>query len=272
MPMNCISSYNKILSSRGFTLIEFIMVIVLLSVIGMLGGNFIAQSFKGFAQSENRIEIYEEGKMALARMEREIHNAIPNAFNPASATDLQFGMMDEEEMRRCVGADCVFGQYTNNNPTNNIRDRSLAVPASRIVSVYNLNWTTFTVAANLRLYEITSVVSTNRMNITPNIVASSPNKRFYAVDQGVRYCLDGDILRRDSQNIVFSNYTNWLGASNFSLPCVNGMPMARGVTNLAFNYLPGTATNSPIITVDFIIARNNESLNFHKEIVVLNVP
>lgn len=265
IPMNTLLQTKLLRNSKGFTLIELIMVIILLSIVGMVGGNFIAESFRGFAQSENRIDIYEEGKLSLVRMEREIHNAIPNAFNLASATDIQFGMMDERAMRT------VFGQYTNNNPKKFIRDRLSALPLNSIISIYNTSWADFTTVNTPRLYEVNLVTGT-KMDIDDSlqdIQAGSPNKRYYAVEKGIRYCLDGTTLRRDSEPIN-GNYQTWYPA-RFSLPC-SGRPLATNVTSLNFRYFSGSSTNSPLVSIDLAITRNGENINFHKEVMIVNVP
>ncbi|MCX5875362.1 MAG: type II secretion system protein [Deltaproteobacteria bacterium] len=108
---------------RGFTLIELIIVIVLLGIVGAMGASFISAAFKGFFDTDVRMEMYEEGKSALVRMEREIHIALPNAVialdktasppyddvvnNAGFGNAIIFGEIDETKM-----AD-VFGQYTD---------------------------------------------------------------------------------------------------------------------------------------------------------------
>ncbi len=67
------------LKQCGFTIIELIMVIVILGILGLAGADFISTAFRGFANTSGRLEIYEEGKVALLKMEKELQNAIPNA-------------------------------------------------------------------------------------------------------------------------------------------------------------------------------------------------
>ncbi|MBU0728106.1 MAG: prepilin-type N-terminal cleavage/methylation domain-containing protein [Proteobacteria bacterium] len=261
---------------NGFTLMELIMVIVLLGVMGMMGSEFISEIFRGFKATDARLDIYEEGKTALVRMERELHNAIPNAINPASATDLQFGSIDEQAMRctdtvapLCDPGEYVFGQYSDNNPVGKafIRDLSMALDSTTnpIISIYNRSWGDFNdiPAGSQRLYSVTGNSGPRKMDLIPNVKAASPNKRFYAVDQAVRYFLSGTTLLRETapvtvgSSIIFAN---------------GGYPLAREVSNLIFGYQPGSLSRNAIVTIDFTISRNGEDVDFHKEVQIRNVP
>ncbi|MBU1405379.1 MAG: type II secretion system GspH family protein, partial [Proteobacteria bacterium] len=78
---------------QGFTLIELIIVVVLLGILGAMGAGFISEAFRGFFAADVRMEMYEEGKSAMVRMEREIHIAVPNAVDVAIAGDtVSFGV------------------------------------------------------------------------------------------------------------------------------------------------------------------------------------
>ncbi len=265
-------------SPSGFTLMELIMVMVLLGVFGMLSSNFISQAFKGYKSTDSRLEIYEEGKTALVRMERELHNAIPNAIDETTLSgtpsDLRFGVIDEDAMHcdvsvtpLCNAGDYVFGQYSDKNPVGKsfIKDQSKFLPAGSIISIYNRSWDDFDnpAPATQRIYDVTSTAGIKKMNLDRNVNASSPNKRFYAVDQAVRYFLDGTTLERETATVAVGSSVSFTGA---------GKPLARNVSNLTFAYEPGSLTRNAIVTIDLTVAKNGESVSFHKEVQIRNVP
>lgn len=260
--------------SAGFTLAELIIVIVLLGIVGVVGADFISQSFKGFIATDTRTEIYEEGTAVLMRMERELRNTIPNAVNvePGGAA-IKFGLIDETAMT-CPGGtdpeDCVFGQYTDKKTAGkkSIKDRTHYLPVGSIVSIYNRNWTDFSATDPnaRRLYKVVDVTaSSNKMKFFRSIIAASPNNRFYAVDKAVRYSLDSQTLQRAVFEITGSNYL-----SPISFP--TGIPLAEGITSLVFDFQPGTLTSNAMVSIRFTITKNNETVRFHTEVQIRNAP
>jgi MSHA biogenesis protein MshO len=265
-----VQNYLKL--EKGFTLIELIIVMVILGILGLLGGAFISKGFQGFKATDNRVAIYEEGKLALVRMEREIHNAVPNAVDSGTLdgdpTDLRFGMIDEIAMRN------VFGKYTETSPANTITDETAGLPGPptiSIISIYNRDWTDFTglPLPQRRLYTVTNLVGA-QMTLSKPITPprSSPRQRYYAVDRAVRYYLSGTTLLRSHLAINAENV-------NFNtLPVQTGYPLARNIQpgSLQFSYSPATLTRNAVVTINFDITKGGEQVSFHKEVHIRNVP
>ncbi len=60
---------------KGFTLIEIVMVMVLLSIVGVISVQVISSAVDTFVISRDRKELYDQGRLALERMTREIRVA-----------------------------------------------------------------------------------------------------------------------------------------------------------------------------------------------------
>lgn len=251
---------------KGFTLIELIIVVVLLGIVGVMGASFISEAFKGFFDTDVRLEIYEEGKTALVRMEREIHIAVPNAVNVSTTTiaddTISVGLIDENAMSP------VFGQYTETNPINRITDPTAPLQVGTLVSIYNTSWDVFTDSS--RIYIITGVGNPGgrRMTLGENIGLASPYNRYYAVQNlAVRFSVANGTLSRSTATVTA---TNPLGV--FSNP----QTLARNIVPSSglpyFIYAPGTSSRNSIVAINFGIARNGETINFHKEVEIRNVP
>lgn len=251
-------------ADSGFTLIELIIVIVLLAILGTMGAEFISQAFKGFAASDQRMDIYEEGSLALMRMERELHLAVPNAVwvNVNTGTELRFGMIDEQALTP------ILGRYQENDPvgTTTLTDPMASPPAGTIISIYNRNYLS-DFAGNIatrRLYRVTAPGPP--FILSKLIIAGSPYHRYYPVSQAVRYDLDGTTLWRAAIAITDEN----VDLSTFP----TGFPLVSGIKpgTLQFFYSPGTLTRNAVVSVSFTLVRNDEEAAFHKEIQIRNVP
>jgi MSHA biogenesis protein MshO len=253
---------DSLTKEKGFTLIELIMVMVLLGIIGAMGAQFISQAFQGFADTDARTEIYEEGKLGLVRVERELYHAVPNAINVSGANSntITFGIIDEREMQN------IFGQYSEINPagTNSITDLTAGLAAGSLISIFNTSWGTF--SSGSRIYQVTSG-ATNPMTLDSNISVSSPYQRYYVVrDKAIQYQVTGTTLYRLTANVTGS------GVGGFGTP----QPVIKNISQSGalpyFDYAAGTATNNGRLTVHFTISGNNESVTFQKEISIHNVP
>ena len=253
---------------NGFTLIELIIVIVLLGIVGAMGAGFISEAFKGFFGADVRMEMYEEGKSALVRMEREIHIAVPNAVDVSTTTiaddTISVGLIDENAMSP------VFGQYTEASPTGGttITDRTAALPVTTLVSIYNTSWDVF--ADSSRIYNITGVggPGNRRMTFAETIGPASPYNRYYAVQNiAVRFSVTNGILSRSTAAVTATNPLGVFG---------NPQALARNIVASGglpyFIYAPGTSSRNSTVAINFAIARNDEIVNFHKEIEIRNVP
>jgi len=61
--------------ARGFSLIEMIVVIVILSIVGLMVFSFLGNSMAAYMIVKENDRIYDEGLMAMERMTREIKDA-----------------------------------------------------------------------------------------------------------------------------------------------------------------------------------------------------
>jgi len=66
---------SELLLQRGFTLIEIIIVIVILSIVSAITIKFLIDSLKIYTMTANQKTLFDEGKLALERMCRDIRDA-----------------------------------------------------------------------------------------------------------------------------------------------------------------------------------------------------
>ena len=268
----------------GFTLIEMIMVIVILGVLGIAGADFIGQVFRGFAETHARMELYEEGKAAMVRMERELHGMLPNAICVTSdqgatcesdgtpGNEIRFGMIFESNMR----GNNLVGRYTElavdfpmlpGRPPTLTDSNGAATPqVNRIVSVYNRNWSDF--AGGGRLFQVTSVSGpVMTFGASQQIDTPSPRQRYYLVDRIVSYRWNSvsKILFREVDTVL-------AGGSGSYFSTTTAYPLARNVTDFRFYYAAPATARSGIVSLLFAMEKHGQHVDMHKEIHVKNVP
>jgi MSHA biogenesis protein MshO len=252
---------------EGFTLIEMILVILILGIIGAMGGEMISTAFKGFSDTDARMELFEEGKLALMRMEREIHHMLPNAITNTGTT-ISFGLIDVNTL-----SGPIFGQYESVDE-DTIHDLSNTVLANgSLVSIYNTSWADFTAVGSRKIYSTTAAGS--NMNLNKAVIGGeSASKRFYPVRKAVRYFLDGSVLYRAETGVTlvtdFATTLSSIPHGTGAIP--SAYPLLSHITALNFNYVPASLTRNALVRVNFTLANKEEILDFHKEIQVRNVP
>lgn len=276
--------YYKLARNDGFTMIELVMVIVILAVLGVAGADFISQAFLGFSQTNSRLELYEEGKTALARMERELHGMLPNAIcvrngsgacisNGAPGNEIRFGMIAEYGMRN---SDLV-GRYSESSTDINIQPDVItdinapqAASVSTILSIYNTSWGDFNTGT--KLFEVLSISNgadpdeePGEMTLIPNITTSSPYQRYYIVDRAVSY-------RWDSSTGILWRAAVPVDTSGPNYSSLSEYPLARDVVDFDFYYAAPSLARNGIVSMVFTLSKNGEQINMHKEIHVKNVP
>jgi len=271
---------QSVKNESGFTLIEIVMVIVILGVIGAVGGDFISVVFRGFRDTNTRLELYEEGKAALARMERELHGMLPNGIcitnnggascesGGSSGNEIRFGMIKEDVMRQ---NDLVGGyvetalEFPRVAPaTLTERNSSGVITTGSVVSVYNTDWSGF--ALGTRMFLVTGVTANEMTFSGQTITTPSPQGRYYLVDRGVRYRWDSatQILYRSVDSVSSGGVGNFGSAVEY--------PLASNVGDFNFYYMAPSLSRNGIISMVFTMVKDGHNIVMHKEIHVKNVP
>lgn len=64
----------------GFTLVELVVVIVLLSIIAVIGSSFVVNSVDSYRKSTAHSQLVQQTRQALERSSRELRHALPNSI------------------------------------------------------------------------------------------------------------------------------------------------------------------------------------------------
>lgn len=290
-------------SSKGFTLIELIMVMVLIGALASVASIIIVGPVDGFVDQNRRAELVDIAETALQRMTREIHGALPNSVR-LSNNGTQFAF---EYLNSTTGGRYRLLQATG-GPSNRLNFNAASdsfdilggLPGFGLIDVAGgtgqancLNntvdclviYNTGTSATDFNAYNgdniaaITAVSNTSMTFDNSDIPgwrfpAVSPGNRFFVVDTPVSFVCDsatGQMLMYQGYNI---NAVQPVAAGSFG---VAGRVLADQVTNCGagtFLYNAGAGLRFGLVVLRLTItaAGTTETISLQQQVHVLNAP
>lgn len=137
---------------RGFTLIEIIIVIIIISIISAITINFLINSMRIYTMTVNQKTLFDEGKLALERMCRDIRDArsITSPASGSSGSSITFTRTNATALD--VADETITFQLTGST-----LEKVKSSPS--VTSALASNVSTFTVSRGSTNDEITIVLS-----------------------------------------------------------------------------------------------------------------
>lgn len=251
-------------SVQGFTLIEVITVIVVLSILAAMGGSFIVESTKSYQSTQTRSRLVNTGRQALERMTRQLRASLPYSVRMTNGnTCLEF-------MPIASG-----GNYSDYVPD---ALNGAAATASITVSPHTLDfgnaqYVSIGAMSAVELYGVSPAsLATLTLNSNTSLSLSSAkiwqrnsvNKRFYLLDLPQAFCVIGTQLRFYSNQGVTSANVDL--ATGYSL-------LADNVTaTTPFALTAGSENRNTIVQFNISFVQGTESVAFNHSVMIRNVP
>jgi prepilin-type N-terminal cleavage/methylation domain-containing protein len=169
-------------SQKGFTLIEIIVVIVILSIIATISIKFLTDSLRIYTMTVNQKTLFDEGKLALEKMCRGIRDA--RSITAVTASSITF-VRDDATAYDIAGETIIFQLNAG------ILQKVKASPAS-----------TSTMASDVTAFAVTN--ATNEILLTLTLQLTS----------GENVTLQTKVYPKNlAKNLNYKNfYQNWMEA------------------------------------------------------------
>ena len=152
-------------TQRGFTLVEFIIVIVLMGIISAIASVTLSQGFHSFFASQNVIDADWQARYALERMSREIR-IVRSLSDITTASSAQFSFND------------INGNAITYNLSGTSLMRNTQILADGVQSVtftyFDKTGASTAILANIRYITISLNITLNNTNFT---ISTSVNTR-----------------------------------------------------------------------------------------------
>ncbi|QQX82638.1 prepilin-type N-terminal cleavage/methylation domain-containing protein [Shewanella sp. KX20019] len=276
------------LQASGFTLVEMVTVVIILGILVLGVSSFLLFGTRIFIDSTSVEQVMSQSRFAIERMTRDIRNAVPNSIRVRSSGD---DWQCIEMMPIASSASYILApikplpsadtalvmQASDSAPLT--KDQQLLVYPLRPADVYtSANGTTGKLFA---IKEITNSALTNATDVeferSVQFDEMSPRQRYFGVTGAVSYCFEKvtDELAQLNRyaGYGFNNPINQPPPANMGA----GVLMAENIVNtIATNnpmaYSPGTLQNNAIVHLNPLFDVQGQSLQYHHQVQVINVP
>lgn len=249
---------------QGFTLVELITVVVILSIVAVIGTSFIISSTESYQTTQTRALLVNTGRAALERMTRQLRVALPQG------------------VRITNGGDCVQflpiasgGTYLNPVPDQNngaVASGSISTSMHQ-VEFGTAEYLSIGALASNELYG-TSPISLAAVSGRSSTQVSFANKiwernslsrRFYLLDNPQAFCLFGGELRFYEDLDISSSSVNT--GANYDLLARNAQ-----ASGSPFELSSGSEDRNINVTLRIGFSEGGESVNFDQQVFIRNVP
>ncbi len=292
-------------STCGFTLIELVVVVVLLSVVMGMTATLTLKPLQAYGNVRLRAALTDTAESATRRMGRDIRSALPNSLRVAGgglALEL-LHVLDGARYRAEAGVntstsvvhtlDTHWLDFTDQEDSFNIlggfQELGLAYgvgsPAGYRLAIYPTEAAIYNDAATSANpgvitsgvaggFQLADEVDEDRIVLTPTLKfrLASPRQRVFVVDTPVTYLCDlatEELTRYSGYSIASAQPTDGsvvpLSAGGIAL-------LATNVTGCDFRYNTSTAAHSGLVTIDLTIAQDGEGVRLLHQIHVSNTP
>lgn len=249
---------------RGFTLIEVITVIVVLSILAAMGGSFVVESTKSYQSTQTRSRLINTGRQALERMSRQLRVSLPYSVRLTNSNMcLEFMPIASGGNYADYVPDAVNGAPAT--ATMLVSPHTIDFGTAQFVSVGAMAPTELYGASPASRTTLNSRTNT-QLNFTParGWARNSVNKRFYLLNKPQAFCVVGTQLRFYSDQDATTATVDTTAA--FSLLADN----VTGATPFALT--AGSENRNTVVQFNIAFAQGSESVTFNHSVMIRNVP
>ncbi len=247
----------------GFTLIELIVVMVILSILATIGTGFVVKTTESYQRTQTRALLVNTARQALERMTRQLRIALPYSVRVTN------GGSCLEFMPIAAG-----GNYFDSVPDDeNLAPARINIPASPVPVPADFGTPVFVTIGAMSAAEIYGATAASRegyaggninLSVAKRWRRNSINKRYYLLDNPQAFCVVGNELHF-YDGIPIANANVNVG--------VNASIIARNISAIApFSLQMGSENRNTRINIELIFSSDGESITYTQGVLIRNVP
>lgn len=263
---------NNRKKSIGFTLIELIAVIVILSVLSTIGIGFVVSTTESYQRTQTRALLVNTSRQALERMTRQLRIALPYSVVAVNSDS-------------CIKFLPIVAGGNYFNPVPDIENDPAGVaplvpiPASPVVVDFGSpQYVTIGAMSADELYNTVNTSITGyggysggalQLNPAKRWQRNSINKRYYLLDNPQAFCVVGNELRfYEGINL---NSTDVDVTDGHSIIARN-VSVVNPLVPKPFSLEEGSENRHTQVKIELIFSSGGESITFNQGVFIRNVP
>lgn len=261
----------------GFTLIELVAVIVILSVVAIGAFSFIGLGASIYSDAKERDQLLSEARFVLERLNREIRSAVPNSVRvSADGRCLEFLPSQWSTYYKTlpVAPQAPAGQIEAVELLDMDGNGYQVVSGDQVI-VYPVSAAALYASTNNGYRKTLSGSSGSgiiRLQLTSatTFAADSPAARLYIAKQPVSYCVANGSIYRHSDYGYLENQN-----SNPANPVLMGQHLSNDLgdaTDWPFNFAPGSLSRRAAVYLRLRFSLGGEQVVFNSEVHLPNAP
>lgn len=269
--------------SRGFTLVEMIIAIVITGILVGIVGMFGRRQIDAYIDVSNRVELADAADTALRRIARDLQSALPNSVRQSGNSYLEYvPIRDAGRYRADFGggaSDDPLDFGSNADASFDVFGPPVTIRTGDQLVIFNLGQTGSDVYAGTSRRTATPGVALSKVSFTPGgtqFPLASPQSRFQIVGGPVTYecnVAQGTLVRHwcyDFQPIQPTAFGSL--PAHAACAAEQSAVLVSDVAFCSFNYSTAVSQRNGLVVLRLSLSRNGETVELLHQVDVLNTP